>query len=189
MDFRAIARDCRTIRRFDEERRISGEDMLSIIDAARVVPSAGNRQPLKYMAIRDREGCDALFPHLAWAAALRDWDGPAPGERPAAYIVMLIDKDISFNAATDAGIAGYALMLAAHGIGIGSCIIGSVSRPKVYRLLGIDPERFDIPLVVALGYPKEASVLEEASGSIDYYRTADGVHHVPKMPLGEVLLS
>ena len=84
MDFRAIARDCRTIRRFDEERRISGEDMLSIIDAARVVPSAGNRQPLKYMAIRDREGCDALFPHLAWAAALRDWDGPAPGERPAA---------------------------------------------------------------------------------------------------------
>jgi len=44
--------------------------------------------------------------------------------------------------------------------------------------------------VVALGVPAETCVLEEAKrgASTDYYRTPDGVHHVPKRPLDEVIV-
>ncbi len=184
-----MAAACRSVRRFDENRRIPSSELENLVDVVRLVPSASNRQPLKYITISDKSECDKVFPHLLWAGLLKDWPGPAEGERPAGYIVMLVDKEISFNAAVDTGIAGYALMLAAMEKGLGSCMLASVSRPKLYKILGIDPERFDIAMVFAFGYPKEHVVLEEAvDGNVAYYRTEDGTHHVPKRPLDEVLI-
>ena len=168
-----MAAACRSVRRFDEKRRITSSELENLVDVVRLVPSASNRQPLKYIAISDKDECDKVFPHLLWAGLLKDWPGPAEGERPAGYIVMLVDKEISFNAAVDTGIAGYALMLAAMEKGLGSCMLASVSRPKLYTF----------------GYPKEHVVLEEAvDGNVAYYRTEDGTHHVPKRPLDEVLI-
>lgn len=184
-----MAAACRSVRRFDENRRIPSSELENLVDVVRLVPSASNRQPLKYITISDKSECDKVFPHLLWAGLLKDWPGPSEGERPAGYIVMLVDKEISFNAVVDTGIAGYALMLAAMEKGLGSCMLASVSRPKLYKILGIDPERFDIAMVFAFGYPKEHVVLEEAvDGNVAYYRTEDGTHHVPKRPLDEVLI-
>ena len=46
--------------------------------------------------------------------------------------------------------------------------------------------------VLALGYPAENVVIEDMSGNPDddvkYYRTADGIHHVPKRPLSELII-
>ena len=52
------------------------------------------------------------------------------------------------------------------------------------------PARYEILLVLAFGKPKETVVLEEAGPDSDirYYRDADGVHHVPKRPLSELVI-
>ena len=69
-------------------------------------------------------------------------------------------------------------------LGFGGCILASVQRDNLRRALALD-ERFHIGYVVALGKPAEVSLIEplEQSGSIKYYRDANGVHHVPKRSL------
>jgi len=129
-----------------------------------------------------------LFPHLRWAAALKGWGGPAPEERPTAYIIVLCDKQVAPDAGCDHGIACQSMLLAAAERGLGGCMLGAIDRDAIAKTFAI-PERFEILLVVALGVPAETCVLEDArpGGDVTYYRDAQGVHHVPKRPLDEII--
>ncbi len=53
------------------------------------------------------------------------------------------------------------------------------------------PARFEILLVIALGKPRETAVLEEVGpgGGIEYWRDGEGVHHVPKRSLDDIIIS
>jgi len=44
-----LVRKSRSIRRFQENRRIPDEILTELVDIARFCPSAGNRQPLRYI--------------------------------------------------------------------------------------------------------------------------------------------
>ena len=68
-------------------------------------------------------------------------------------------------------------------------MIGSIDRTQLRAALSI-PDRFEILLVLALGYPKERVVLEDVGldGDIKYYRDDEGVHHVPKRRLEDIIL-
>ena len=85
----------RSRRRFQEEVSIDKETLKELVDLARCSASGANRQPLKYLLSYDHQKNANIFPNLFWAAALKDWDGPAEGERPSAYILILGDKEIS----------------------------------------------------------------------------------------------
>ncbi|MHB8069883.1 MAG: nitroreductase family protein, partial [Desulfobaccales bacterium] len=113
----------------------------------------------------------------------------AEGERPAAYIVILGDKEISRNFGCDHGIAAQSILLGAREKGWGGCIIGSIQRDRLSHLLNI-PQQFDILLVIALGRPKEKVVLESAAPGEDikYWRDAQGVHYVPKRKLEDIII-
>ena len=130
-----------------------------------------------------------IFPTLKWAGYLADWPGPAEGERPSAYIVILGDKDIVPQTGVDHGIAAQNILLGATEKGLGGCMIASIDRKQLRRGLEI-PDRYDILLVIALGKPKETVVLETVGpdGDIKYWRDEDGVHHVPKRSLGEIII-
>jgi hypothetical protein len=112
-----------------------------------------------------------------WAGFLKDWDGPVEGERPAAYILILGDTEIRKSFGCDPVIAAQSIML------------GAIDREALRTLFDI-PERYDVLLGLALGKPKETVVLEEArpEGDVRYYRDEQGVHHVPKRPLEELIL-
>ena len=133
--------------------------------------------------------CEKVFPHLAWAAALKDWDGPGPGERPTGYVIILSAAGRGSPPQTDIGIAAQTIQLAATHLGYGACQLGSIKRELIHRDLGI-PEEWAGNLVVAVGRPAETVVLEELAPGAPtaYYRTPDGVHHVPKRSLEEVLV-
>ena len=80
-------------------------------------------------------------------------------------------------------------MLGAAERGFGGCMIRSVARDELRQALGI-PERYAILLVLALGKPKETVVIDPlgSDGDTKYWRDAEGVHHVPKRSLDEVIL-
>ena len=84
----------RSYRRFDEASRIDSETLRSLVDLARLSPSGANLQPLKFILVHDADDCALVFPSLAWAGYLEDWPGPSEGERPAAYIVIVLDTAI-----------------------------------------------------------------------------------------------
>ena len=129
-----------------------------------------------------------MFPHLGWAGYLKEWSGPKEGERPAAYIVCLLDTRLSNEADCDLGIATQNLLLGAVEKGLGGCRIASIS-PKLRDVLELD-NHLQVLLVVALGKPVETVSLveQEPGGDIKYWRNADQVHHVPKRSLAEIIV-
>ncbi len=182
----------RSYRRFHQGHAIDMDTLRWFVDAARVGASAGNFQPLKYMLYNTPEDCARIFPTLAWASFLNNWPGPDEGDKPAAYIVIVGDRNVSSFLEYDVGIASQSILLAASERELGGCMIGSIQRDKLRNELNI-PEKYEIMLVLALGKPKEKVVLEEiaskgGSEEIKYWRDSEGVHHVPKRRLQDLIL-
>lgn len=189
MNLHELVKKNRSYRRFDESHVVSRETLVDLVATARFTASAANRQPLKYVLSADPETNARIFPCLAWAGYLKDWPGPGPGERPAAYIVLLVDQTITKEWWCDDGIAAQTLLLAAAERGLGGCLIGAIQKDNLRRALAL-PESLLIRLVLALGKPAETVVLEELApgGDVRYWRDEGGVHHVPKRTLDELLL-
>lgn len=179
----------RSYRRFHQGTPVSMETLQGLVNLARLSASAANLQPLKYLLSWEPRRNADIFSCLAWAGYLKDWPGPVEGERPAAYIIVLGDTDISKNFGCDHGIAAQSILLGARAQGLGGCILGSIQRDRLRELLRI-PEKLDILLVIALGQPKETVVLEEVApgGDIKYWRDDQGVHHVPKRRLEDIII-
>lgn len=180
MDLLALLKETRSVRRFKES-PVSDETMEMLIDCARFSPSGANQQVLKFMAINDAPGLDKVFPVIKWAGALKEWDGPAEGERPSAYVIILLDNELGSTAGVNHGIAAQSMMLGARAAGLGCCMIGAFNKNKLVEALGL-PERVTPLLILALGEPGEEIVTEDykPGESIAYYRDDKGVHHVPK---------
>jgi nitroreductase len=189
MELRELIKANRSTRRFHQDEPIDSETLKGLVDLARLSASGGNLQPLKFLLSNDPEKNSLIFKNLAWAAYLKDWPGPVEGERPAAYLIILCDKNISKSPGCDHGIAAQSIMLGAAEKGLGGCMIGSINKENLREDLKIDP-RFDIVLVLALGKPKEKVKLEQVGedGNIRYWRDREGVHHVPKRALHEIII-
>lgn len=179
----------RSYRRFFESEKISQETLTGLVDLARLSPSGANLQPLKFILSNTAKTNAKIFQCLAWAGFLTDWEGPEPGERPSAYIVILGDKNIKDQVKHDQGIAAQSILLGAVEAGLGGCIIGSVKRELLRENLGI-PTHLDILLVLALGRPKEKVILEEVgeNGDTRYWRDEEGIHHVPKRVIDDLVI-
>ncbi|HUW66904.1 MAG TPA: nitroreductase family protein [Candidatus Nanoarchaeia archaeon] len=179
----------RSIRRFFQDNAIEIETIKELVELARLSASGANLQPLKYIISNDPEKNGMIFPNLTWAGYLKDWAGPEDGERPAAYIIILGDTKISKNFGVDHGIAAQSIMLGVVEKGLGGCIIGSIQREGLREALNI-PFQYEILLVLALGKPKETVVTETVmqDGDIKYWRDSDGIHHVPKRPMDDLII-
>jgi len=184
-----LVRKNRSYRRFHQDVPVDIETLRALVNLARLSASGSNLQPLKYILSCEPATNARIFPHTRWAGYLKDWSGPAEGERPAAYVVILGDTEIHKSFGCDHGIAAQSIMLGAAERGLGGCMIGSVDHTGLRKALDIS-EQYEILLVLALGKPKETVVLEEVGpdGDIRYYRDAQGVHHVPKRSLDELIL-
>ncbi len=179
----------RSYRRFFQAESIEPQTLKELVELARLSASAANFQPLKYILSCDKKKNASIFEYLVWAGYLTDWPGPAEGERPAGYIVVLGDTQICKTFGCDHGIAAQSILLGAAEMGLGGCMIASIQRDGLRKVLDI-PARYEILLVLALGRPKEKVVIETAvDGDIKYWRDEDEVHHVPKRPIDEIVLN
>ena len=187
MDITLLIKKNRSFRRFDQSVRISYDKLVTYIDMARHSASGTNRQPLKFLVFNKENDCARVFPYTRWAGYLKDWDGPEEVERPAAYIVILGDTDIASNYFVDHGIAAQSILLGAAADDNGGCMIGSIDRVGLSANLNL-PDRLEILLIIALGKPAEKVVVETIrDNDHKYWRDEQGVHHVPKRSLDELI--
>ena len=182
-----LQKKCRSYRRFDVTKRISRDELVSFVECARLTPSAGNLQRLRYKLVTDEKTCDEIFDTLKFAAYLKDWSGPAECERPAAYIIIASMAEADVNLSIDIGICAEAIALSAAEQGIGYCMFRSFSKEKVSAIAL--PEGIKPHLVMAFGYPSETVLLSDAeNGDIKYFRDHEDRHITPKLPLDTLLL-
>lgn len=175
----------RTVRRF---KPVAVDRLLleKLVNAGRLAPSAGNLQPLEFIAVDDEEIRRAVFPCLRWAAYITPRGNPQPGQEPMAYIVTLVNLGVREKGFEyDVGAAMENMILAAREEGLGTCWLLSVDREKLAGILNV-PGRYRIDCVLALGYPAESPVAEELNDSVKYWLDVEGVLHVPKRPLRSV---
>ena len=89
MNFSDLVARNRSYRRFKQNESISEDTLRELVGYARLSATGGNQQSIKFLLANTPDLNDRIFPTLAWAGALKDWDGPAEGERPAGYILIL----------------------------------------------------------------------------------------------------
>ena len=189
---KTLALKTRTYRKFKENERLGDDFLQSLVELARLGGSAQNGQPWQYQIINEEQLCGNVFPFLGWAGYLKDWKGPAPGQRPAAYILCWLNttwqKGAEIHAQFDLGIASQNILLGAMAHGVGGCRIGAFN-PKLADLFNA-PEELQLKLVIALGKPDEEVVLEKMeNGDVKYWRDSKEIHHVPKRSLEEVVIT
>jgi len=179
----------RSYRRFKEDENISSDFLKELVSLASITPSGRNAQPLKYVLINTPETNLKVFNTLSWAAYLKGKGTPIEGERPSAYIVILLDKHISENPFCDHGIVAQTILLGAVEKGYGGCMIMNIKKEELSNILNL-PEHFEILMVIALGKPIEQVVLETMpqDGNFQYWRDEQQVHHVPKRSVNELIL-
>ncbi len=187
--FKDLVLKNRSYRRFDQKAKVSRDTLRELVDLARCSASGVNRQPLKYLLSAEPDKNSKIFATLAWAQLLKGWGGPKEGEKPAAYIVILGDKEVSQAFGVDPGIAAQSITLGATEKGLGACMLGNINKIVLRKSLAI-PERYEILLVIALGKPGEKIVLETVGpdGDTAYWHDANDVHHVPKRKLDDIII-
>jgi len=179
----------RSCRRFYQDHKIPLETLVELVHLARLSASAANLQPLKYIISCNSKKNAEIFPCLGWAVYLKDWPGPEEGERPAGYIIVLGDTSISQSFDWDLGIAGQSILLGAREKGLAGCMIGNLKKKQLMEILDADPV-MKVLLVIAIGKPAEEIRIEPLgkNGSIQYWRDQNGVHHVPKRDIEEIII-
>ncbi len=179
----------RSYRRFNQDVEIPTHVLREFVNLARLSASGRNMQPLKYILSNENIKNEKIFSTLMWAGYLPQWDGPQQGERPSGYLIQLLDKRLASHCFCDDGIAAQSILLAAVEKGLGGCIFRSIDKQKLHNLLSI-PSHFEIINVIALGKPVEEVVIDQMiNNDHKYWRDENGVHHVPKRSLSEIILN
>jgi nitroreductase len=129
-----------------------------VLEAARVAPSGQNRQPWKFIIVKNEN----LKKQMVAACNNLGFLAEAP------LIIVACGYNIHYNRGgymgdmsmlTDASIALIHLILAARSEGLGTCWIGSFNNNEVKKLLGI-PDEVNVVGVTPLGYPKAVGFAE-----------------------------
>jgi nitroreductase len=142
LKFEEVLEKRRSIRKY-KDAPVPKEKILKMLEAARIAPSASNRQPWHFIVVENKETIKKL--------AKQEWAAEAP-----LMIVGLADQAASPNwCSNDLGIAFEHLVLAATNLGLGACWMGQTGREELIKgLLGI-PDNFRVVAVIPIGVPDE----------------------------------
>lgn len=186
MNVYEMIRRRRTIRQF-QARPVPRDLLIRMVDAARLAPSAANRQPLEFVVVDEPEVRARIFPCLKWAAYITPRGNPRPGQEPAAYVAVLVNTGIRKSMFEwDVGAAMENMILTGLAESVGSCWIVSVDKDAVHEILSL-PEDFAVDSVLALGYPAEDPQVEDLTDSVEYWKDEEDRLHVPKRRLETIL--
>jgi nitroreductase len=151
MDVFAAIKGRRSVRAY-KPAQIEEDKLKKVLEAARLAPSASNRQDWKFVIVREKE----TRKKLARAAFGQSFIGEAPvvivacGTEPKA--IMACGQPTS---TVDVSIACAFMILEAYEQGLGTCWIGAFKEDEVKKILKI-PEPVRVVSMIPLGYPDES---------------------------------
>ncbi|HVP04768.1 MAG TPA: nitroreductase family protein [Dehalococcoidia bacterium] len=129
----------RDTRSYTEE-PISEESLRRVLQAGRMAGSSKNRQPVRFVVVRDKE-------HMAELARCGDFSEPL-GPATAAIAVCVGPEGLDF----DGGRASQNVMVAAWNEGLATCPVRIHHEDCGREVLGL-PEGWRISMVIAMGHP------------------------------------
>jgi len=177
----------RSVRKFTQEPVDLGV-LAKLVDAARLCPSAGNKQPLVFVAVNDPDLADQVFGTEKFAAYLAGKGQPGPDSKPTAHILVAQDKNLAIpETVRDVGAAVQTILLGACAYGLGATWLRAFDRNKAGEILGLSEDQFEVDSVIALGVPAEAPVVVPMKdGEFKYWRDESQQHFVPKRAFEKV---
>jgi len=125
---------------------VTDENLLTILEGARLAPSAGNIQPWHFIIIRDNEIREKIAKECRY--------GKFVSESPVAIIACGNKQASSHWYAIDTAIALEHVVLGATALGLGTCWIGMFNERAIRTMVNL-PAHFEIIALLALGYPRE----------------------------------
>ena len=134
-----------------EDRPVPEDKLLKVLEAARLAPSASNRQRCKLIVVRDEKRRRALSlatggqPHVAQAPVVIAAVSTMP------EYVMRCEVPAY---AVDLAIAVDHMTLAAADEGLGTCWIGAFSQEEARAVLGV-PDNCKVVTLLPLGFPRQ----------------------------------
>ena len=181
----------RSYRGYDHSRAVTKDELMKMVEAARLCPSSVNVQPLKYFLAHTPDAVDVIQSHTRWAKGLPDIHLPHPGKEPTAFIVICQDTSIDANLSRfqrDVGIVAQTMLLTAVEMGLGGCMIGNFDAGSLHDAIGLDAHIRPL-LIVAIGKPDEEVILTNVmDGKTGYYRDEQDRHYVPKRRLEDLVI-
>lgn len=132
--------------------------MTRLLEAARLAPSASNRQEWRFVIVRDAD----VRAKLSQAARKQKFIAEAP-------VVVACCADTNNHVMTcgqlcypiDVAIAVDHITLCAAAEGLGTCWVGAFYENKVKKILNI-PKHIRVVELLAVGYPKDPSPAEKS---------------------------
>jgi nitroreductase len=150
MDFSELIKKRYSVRTYKPD-PIDADSLLKVLDAARLAPTASNRQPFQVIVIQTKNREKELL-----SICNRDWFVQAPlvlclcGIPLSAWVRMDGKKYLG----VDIGIVMDHLVLAATEAGLGTCIIAAFDEGNARKVLSL-PDDVDPMLFTPLGYPAD----------------------------------
>ena len=147
-----IIKSRRSVREF-MDRPVEDDLIANILDAGRWAPSGLNNQPWRFVVVRDREIAGSLAGCTRYSSIVHS----AP-----LLIAVFLDRDVMYDHTKDVQACGAAIqnmLLAAHGMGLGSVWLGELlnQKDKVRNILNA-PGSLELMAVVAIGYPAAGGI-------------------------------
>lgn len=150
MDIFEAIKKRRSIRRY-QDKAIPDEILRTLVEAAHWAPSAGNINPRIFLSVKEPNNVEAI-------------KSLSPGMfgKPSVVLILSADQDKAKEKAStngyiyavlDVAMAAQNLLLAAHALELGACVIRSFHAKAIGKLLGL-PDNIVPELLIAIGYPE-----------------------------------
>ena len=159
MNFTEIALTRQSCRSYDETREVEQEKLDSVLEAARLAPSACNSQPYHFTVCRGQAAKEVAA--ATQGMGMNKFSSQAP--------VLIVISEAAYNKSAalgakvkgndyrsiDIGITTAYLTAEATDQGLSTCILGWFDDDKVRKICGIDQS---VRLVITLGYAKDEAL-------------------------------
>jgi len=130
----------RSVRNF-KDKPVPDDAVKKLLEAARLAPTGGNRQPWKFVAVRNPKMIRNI---KMFSEGL--------GGVPTLVICVCCD-DMNPVTVMDIAMASENIMIQCVDLGLGSCAIASFNQEAVKKLLEV-PAEVQMPLLLSIGYPE-----------------------------------
>ena len=142
MDVFEAIKKRRSIRIY-QDKPVEEYKLNQLLEAARLAPSAKNRQNWTFIIVRDKQ----IREQLAHACNEQKFVGEAP------VVIAGVADPILRWYRVDMGIAVEHIALEAMELELGTCWVGAFDEKEVSRILNV-PNNLETVILITIGYPK-----------------------------------